>query len=717
MSQGEVIRQLYTELGLTVDTASAAKAEAVMQEWAASAERLGNVVALAAGKLAEFINQTGEVASGIRRIGRALEKTGPGMAQFTVQAMGATKAMAEQAQAGSALHDGMSAVARESWLAAKKTSALGTGLKDMAEGVEAVKKAEAAQAQAERTRVSAHRASNRSTEEGIGTWAKLGLAIQGVRSVMDIAAGAAHFLVGGLVETSKETLNAAKVSGVSARFFQETAYAAQTVGIDVGDLRDVFVDLSDKASNGGKDQAAAFKKLGVDVKDAHGKLRPMEDVLLELADGFAKTKDGTEKTAMASTLLGEQGARLLPVLSKGRAGLKAYAEEARRAGVVLDEDALKSSEDFNKSMLQLQASGTGLRNTVGGALIPALDLLAKSLDKALRKLMPIIKSKAKEWATTLATATEWLTTGVDKLRTAVTLAAGVLLGKYLLALSTVTAAELTWGSAALIAGARAAAGAALALAPWLLVGGVIAIAADELYGFATGSDSALGDFIKWLDKVDPEDNGIVNMLKRAGSLVFDITDTKKWSGWWESMKGFESLDITGLSTLVRTLEKLVAFFGQLRGSKPLASPDLIDPTLDMTPQSVGDIRFGGGTLFSRLGIGTPAAVLNETEEQREAARRRYGIGGSSTAPMMSLPSGPGAAAAYFGRGASAETAVPAMSRATASPGVFSPTTTIQMTVQASPGMSAEEVGMSAVDAAYSRADAEKRQAFAVYSES
>lgn len=738
---GEVIRELFNVVGLEVDSASAAKAEAAMKGWADNAERLGNVVAAAAGKLADFINQTGDVARGITRIGRALERTVPGMAQLTVQSLGATRAMAEQLQAGGALREGMSAMGKETWLTAKKTSALGTGFTDMALGVEALKRAEASEAKAAQTRETTQRAAAREEEKGIGTMARLGLAIQGVREVMGLAAGAAHFLVGGLVETSRETLNAAKVAGVSAGFFQEMAYAAKTLGIQADDVRDVMLDLSDKAASGGKDQEAAFSRLGVKVKDTNGKLRPMEELIGDLADGFAKMQDGTEKTATASTLLGEQGARLLPIFSKGRAGLKAYGEEARRAGIILDDDALQSAQDFSAGMVQLEASGTSLRNTIGGALLPALGKLARSLDALLRRIVPVVKVKAKDWADGLAKAAEWATTGVDKLRLAVTLLAGAMLGKLLLAISTVTAAELTWGSAALIAGARAAAGAVLAVAPWLLVGIAIAIATDELYGFATGSDSALGSFIKWLDKVDPEDNKLVNMLKRAGSLVFDLTDMKKWESlsyairdyYWGVYKAilmfFVELPLNIFTLVKKGLLAVAGLTKDIFTPKdygPAALPGTTQEQRRAAARAQAQDKYGEKRWWQGLFAGSYQTAEQRTVENTRLYGRRdwvqqRGIGlpagaGAAPAPaLMSVPQGPDAMTAYFGRGASAATALPAMSRATA-PSVFAPNTTIQMTVQAAPGMSAEDVGAGAVDAAYDKAAAEKRQALAMYQE-
>lgn len=379
-----------------------------------------------------------------------------------------------------------------------------------------------------------------------------------------------------------------------------------------------------------------------------------------------------------------------------------------------------------------------LRNTIGGALLPALGKLARSLDALLRRIVPVVKVKAQEWADGLAKAAEWATTGVDKLRLAVTLLAGAMLGKLLLAISTVTAAELTWGSAALIAGARAAAGAALAVAPWLLVGIVIAIATDELYGFATGSDSALGSFIKWLDKIEPEDNNLVKMLKRAGSLIFDLGDTKKWERanaamgdfWIEAGKWiydtFLNLPKIIADALMASFNAAKSFLSG-RDYGPAQVPGTYEGQRRNAARAQAQDKYGEKRWWQGLFAGSYQTEAQRTVENTRLYGRRDWVqqrgiglpataGTEATAPaLMSVPQGPDAMAAYFGRGASAATALPAMSRATA-PSVFAPNTTIQMTVQAAPGMSAEDVGAGAVDAAYDKAAAEKRQALAMYQE-
>lgn len=730
---GEVIRSLVNEIGLVVDPKSAATAEAAMKRWEERAEAIGRVVAVASGQLADFINQAHAFTKSVNRINRSMEKTGATMQDFAYSSTHASKAMETATHKAANLTEEVSSIGKETWLAAKKTSALGTGLQDLAKGVMDSKKAELAATRARHEGTTAQRSSSTAATEGIGVMGRLGLALMGVREIYGLVTGAAHLLVGGLVDTSREMQSSAKVSGVSTRFFQEMAYAAASVRFQVDDLRDVFVDLSDKVLNGGEDQKKAFKDLGVELRK-DGKLRGMEDVFLDLADGFAKMEDGTKKTAYASALLGEQGSRLLPVLSQGSAGLRAWAKEAAEVGAVLDEDTLKASAQFDREMGRLSATGTGLRNILGAALLPALTKLAEGMLRVGKRLAPILKSGAEKWGKRFSLAVDVLTTGVDKLRLGLTLAAGVLLGKFLLGLSTATTGMVSFGSAALIAGARAAIAAALPILPWVLLGAAIALVVDELWGFATGSESALGDFIDWLDKVDPEDNPLVKMLKRAGSLVFDVTDPQKWKRWYSSMK---ELEFSALAELLKLLSGIIESIKKLPGAiAALKNPFAGSAAQQSAAQGAANYSAAGYTEEQRRDLNRQAdlalakkkynptrgffsgSMQSPEDAVIERARMhgsrewvgRYGLGADT------LPSGPNAAAGYFGRGASAQTAVPAIMSKGRPASTYAPSTTVNMTVNAAPGQSAEAVGTAAADRFMDRDAAERRAAHAFFAE-
>ena len=81
--------------------------------------------------------------------------------------------------------------------------------------------------------------------------------------------------------------------------------------------------------------ARAFEAIGVSALDAAGKMRPVGDVVKDVADKFATYRDGIAKDALATDLFGEAGKSLTDVLSKGTAAMKEQADGGLTLGSVL----------------------------------------------------------------------------------------------------------------------------------------------------------------------------------------------------------------------------------------------------------------------------------------------------------------------------------------------------------------------------------------------
>lgn len=113
--------------------------------------------------------------------------------------------------------------------------------------------------------------------------------------------------------------------GLSVDAFGRPDFAAKQSGATVGELRTGLQGLNRRIGEavGGNDKAAElFERLGVSITDAAGAIRPLEEIVADVADGFAALPDGAQKSALALQLLGETGARLLPLFNQGSEGLR-----------------------------------------------------------------------------------------------------------------------------------------------------------------------------------------------------------------------------------------------------------------------------------------------------------------------------------------------------------------------------------------------------------
>lgn len=116
--------------------------------------------------------------------------------------------------------------------------------------------------------------------------------------------------------------------------------------------------------------------MGIKVTDASGKLKTADAVFAEMADKFSEFEDGAAKTALAVDAFGKSGAKLVPVLNGGAAGLKAMREEAASLGGIIDGKLAKQAADFNDNMDKLSVLSGSVAKSIAGELLPSLNKLA-----------------------------------------------------------------------------------------------------------------------------------------------------------------------------------------------------------------------------------------------------------------------------------------------------------------------------------------------------
>lgn len=187
--------------------------------------------------------------------------------------------------------------------------------------------------------------------------------------------------VKGAADLSDQLSKMSQRTGVAIDQLSALNYAAALNDATLDDLGNGLKGLSNKmlaAQSGSAEAGAAFAALGISVTDSTGKLRPAEQVMLDIADAFSKMQDGAGKSAIANKLMEESGIRLIPTLNNGRAGLEAMKDEAGKLGETLRELAPFSVE-FNDNLTRMNAQGQTLAATIALATVPALNEVAKEL--------------------------------------------------------------------------------------------------------------------------------------------------------------------------------------------------------------------------------------------------------------------------------------------------------------------------------------------------
>lgn len=212
-----------------------------------------------------------------------------------------------------------------------------------------------------------------------------GMKKSGIAIAAGVAAGAAGLSVMAMkaVESADELLKLKDKTGMSVEELQRLQYMSNQLGADFGGVQkatNILTKNMDAARRGSKDTAAAFKTLGVEVKDSStGALRPQSEVLNETLLQLSMMENQTERNALAFRVFGKGAADLFPILNAGPEGIRNLANEADRLGLVLSEDSVNGLDEFGDAMDQMKLTAQGLGNQVVSQLIPQITPLLQKV--------------------------------------------------------------------------------------------------------------------------------------------------------------------------------------------------------------------------------------------------------------------------------------------------------------------------------------------------
>lgn len=207
------------------------------------------------------------------------------------------------------------------------------------------------------------------------------------KSLAGILAGA--FTVDAIVDFARaqfdaavELDNMAKAVGVSAQQLGALQLEAKKAGLETDRITDAMSGLNEKlldAAAGGKDAKAFFDALGVSVVDAAGQVKNADIALQDIATAFAGMADGATKSAIASELMGDAGAELIPILNQGGEALRANTQAAIEMGAVLSDQTIGQVRQLKSEMAQTGAVVDAAKNSIMAGLLPTLTNLGQKI--------------------------------------------------------------------------------------------------------------------------------------------------------------------------------------------------------------------------------------------------------------------------------------------------------------------------------------------------
>ena len=183
-------------------------------------------------------------------------------------------------------------------------------------------------------------------------------------------------LVAGANATSEYGDNIDKMSqtlGLSYGAFQSWDYVLSQSGADINSMSTGMKTLTNKlddARNGSESAQAMFEALGLSMEDLSSMSR--EDVFESVIYGFQGMEDSAERAALANDLFGRSGQELTPLFNTTTEETKAMMQAAEDLGMVMSDDAVKASAEYQDSLDTLQRTLSGAKNTMMADFLPAM---------------------------------------------------------------------------------------------------------------------------------------------------------------------------------------------------------------------------------------------------------------------------------------------------------------------------------------------------------
>lgn len=189
------------------------------------------------------------------------------------------------------------------------------------------------------------------------------------------AAGVGGF--GFMLKSSMDSMDAvakmADTLGMATEQVTALQHAAGLAGVENEELDKAMVVMTKNISKG----ADAFKELGLS-SDTLKAMSPSAQ-MGAIADGLNAVGNQTDKVRLATELFGKAGAKMLPMLQGGSAGLKDMAEDAAKLGITFSRVDAAKVEAANDAVSRMKAAFSGLFNTLAIEIAPTITAIANHI--------------------------------------------------------------------------------------------------------------------------------------------------------------------------------------------------------------------------------------------------------------------------------------------------------------------------------------------------
>ena len=161
--------------------------------------------------------------------------------------------------------------------------------------------------------------------------------------------------------------------GISVEAYQEWDAVMQHCGASIESLQPAMKALATQAQTGNE----AFQQLGISEEEVAS--LSQEELFERVIAGLQSMEEGTERTYLATQLLGRGSTELGALLNTSAEETQAMRDRVHELGGVLSEEAVKSAAAFQDQLQDMHTAMDGLKRGMIGEFLPSLTTVMSGL--------------------------------------------------------------------------------------------------------------------------------------------------------------------------------------------------------------------------------------------------------------------------------------------------------------------------------------------------
>lgn len=427
----------------------------------------------------------------------------------------------------------------------------------------------------------------------------------------------AYEAVAGIVEFSTEAASAAdelvdlsQKLGIGTEQLEFWGYAAKLSGSDTQSMTQALSFLNKEiagASQGNKEMAEDFAKLGIKIHDTNGKLKDAGTVFEEVIGKLEQIPDEGKRAAVGMDIFSKAGLNMRGVLNLTSNGIKELRAEFALLGGQTPQELKELGQEYGDSVDRIKTINKGLQNSFALGFQPSVNAFLKWVEELAKKWGPMMRDTMKSIGEAFGSMVNFISGGVNTFVRAFLEHRDVIYGLVAAFVALNAQSALTIASMLL--------GWALAAAPFV----ILLLLVEDFFGFLEGKDSVIGRLIdnwgEWTEQIGETDPVLGAVMATIGDLANIIKVAVQYV--YELWKAFDSGGLDGLvAKLKETVGVAMDYYMKMWNDFALFIGDsladfgskVIDLIVSPVKNVLSSLGIGGGALI------TPSAgsVSNNT---------------------------------------------------------------------------------------------------------